>query len=118
MWTIQRLKNVLAGLLEGTVEDTPTFRRGLTQDPLFDSADLTNYILSLLHIEIGVRNQLLKMLLDWIATRLENIGEEESDIWDEYYEALMEYEIHDDRWMEWKNLNGTQLATLQLEQKP
>jgi hypothetical protein len=109
--------NVLAGLLDGTVEDTPTFRRGITQDPLFDSVDLTNYILSLLHIEIGVGNQLLKMLLDWIDMRLENIGEEELDIRDEYYEALMEYEIHDDRWMEWKNLNGTQLATLRLERK-
>jgi hypothetical protein len=28
-------------------------------------------ILSLLHIEIGVGNQLLKMLLDWIDMRLE-----------------------------------------------
>jgi hypothetical protein len=69
MWTIQRLKNVLAGLLDGTVEDAPTFRRGITQDPLFDSVDLTNYILSLLHIKIGVGNQLLKMLLNWIDMR-------------------------------------------------
>ncbi len=29
----------------------------------------------------------------------------------------MEYEIHDDQWMERKNLNGTQLATLRLERK-
>jgi hypothetical protein len=117
MWTIQHLKNVLAGLLDGTVEDTPTFWRGITQDPLFDSVDLINYILSLLHIKIGVGNQLLKMLLDWIDMKLENIGEEELDIWNEYYEALMEYEIHNGQWMEWKNLNGTQPATLWLKRK-
>jgi hypothetical protein len=52
------------------------------------------------------------MLLDWIDMKLENIGEEELDIWNEYYEALMEYEIHNGQWMEWKNLNGTQPATL------
>jgi hypothetical protein len=99
------------------VEDMPAFRKGITEDPLFDSVELTNYILSLLHIESGVGNQLLKMLLDWIDMRLENIGEDELDIRDEYYEALMEYEIHDDRWTEWKNLKETELATLQLERK-
>jgi hypothetical protein len=39
------------------------------------------------------------------------------DIQDEYYEALMEYKIHNDRWTEWKNLKGTELAKLQLKQK-
>jgi hypothetical protein len=91
MWTIQRLKHVLAGLLDDTVEDTPTFQRGITQDPLFNSVDLSNYILSLLYIEVDVGNQLPKMLLNWIDKSLENIGEEELDIWDEYYKALMEY---------------------------
>jgi hypothetical protein len=57
------------------------------------------------------------MLLDWIDMKLENIGEEELDIWNGYYEALMEYEIHDGQWMEWKHLNGTQPATLRLERK-
>jgi hypothetical protein len=60
-------------LSDCTVEDMPAFRKGITEDPLFDSVELTNYILSLLHIEIGGGNQLLKMLLDWIDMRLENI---------------------------------------------
>jgi hypothetical protein len=89
----------------------------IMEDPLFDYVKLTDYILSMLHIEIGVGDQLLKMLLDWIDMRPENIREDELDIRDEYYEALMEYKIHDDGWMEWKNLKGTELATLRLERK-
>ncbi len=56
MWTIQWLKDILAGLSDGTVEDMPAFRKGITEDPLFDSVELMNHILSLLQIEIGVGN--------------------------------------------------------------
>jgi hypothetical protein len=49
--------------------------------------------------------------------RIENIGEEELDACEEYYEALLEYEAHDDRWKAWKGLKGPELATLRLEQK-
>jgi hypothetical protein len=47
--------------------------------------------------------------------RIENIGEEELDAREEYYEALLEYEAHDDRWKAWKSLKGPELATLRLE---
>jgi hypothetical protein len=101
--------NILAGLSDSTVDDMPAFRKGITEDPLFDGVE------SLLHIEIGVGNQLLK-ILHCIDMRLENIREDGLDIQDEYYEALMEYQIHDDRWTEWKNLKGMEIASLLLNE--
>jgi hypothetical protein len=72
---------------------------------------------TIIPIEIGVGNQLLKIILDWIDMRIENIGEEELDAREEYYETLLEYEARDDRWKAWKSLKGPEFATLRLERK-
>jgi hypothetical protein len=117
LWTIQKLKDILTGLLDKSLEDSAACRKGVAKEPLFNSIKLTHYVLSVLHIEIGVGNQLLKIILDWIDMRIENIGEEELDASEEYFEALLEYEAHDDRWKAWKSLKGPELATLRLERK-
>jgi hypothetical protein len=71
-----------------SLEDSATCRKGVTKEPLFDSIELTHYVLSVLHIEIRVSNQLLKIILDWIDMRIENMGEEELNACEEYYKAL------------------------------
>jgi hypothetical protein len=58
LWTIQTLKDVLTGLLDKSLEDSAACRKGVTKEPLFDSIELIHYVLSVLHIEIGVGNQL------------------------------------------------------------
>jgi hypothetical protein len=117
LWTIQKLKDILTGLLDKSLEDSAACRKGVTKEPLFNSIELTHYVLSVLYIEIGVCNQLLKIILGWIDMRIENIREEELDAREEYYKALLEYVAHDDRWKAWKSLKGPELATLRLERK-
>ena len=47
---------------------------------LFDSVPIKNYILSLLHAEIGVGNNKNKTYFDWITEIIEPITDDELDL--------------------------------------
>jgi hypothetical protein len=75
LWTIQKLKDIITGSLDKSLEDTAACQKGVTKEPLFHSVELIHYVHSILHIEIGVGNQLSEI----IKMRIDNIGEEEFD---------------------------------------
>jgi hypothetical protein len=41
--------------------------KGCTETPLFNSVPVQNYIVPVLHLLIGVGNNLLESLLEWIS---------------------------------------------------
>ena len=51
--------------------------KGINQPLLFDSVSIENYIVSLLHAEIGVDNKIVEYYFLWITERIGKISEEE-----------------------------------------
>ena len=55
-------------------------KRGSVKTLLFDSVPIKNYIFSLLHAEIVVRNKILYTYFDWINEWIEPITEDELNL--------------------------------------
>jgi hypothetical protein len=45
--------------------------------PIFDAVTVSNYIWRVLHIGIGIRNNLVDILIEWIEERVEKLMPEE-----------------------------------------
>jgi len=55
-WSIQQIQDLRRNVQENNLEESPENIRGCTKDPLFDAVPVENYIVSVLHILIGVGN--------------------------------------------------------------
>jgi hypothetical protein len=53
------------------MSETPQNLKGVTNRPLINAIPVSNYILSILHIIIGMRNSLVDEFLEWIEERIE-----------------------------------------------
>jgi hypothetical protein len=73
-WSIQQIQDLRRNVQENNLEESPENIRGCTKDPLFDAVPVENYIVSVLHILIGVGNTLLESLLEWIEERIEAVS--------------------------------------------
>ena len=51
--------------------ETPRNLKGVTNRPLIDAIPVSNYILPILHIIIGMGNSLVDAFLEWIEERIE-----------------------------------------------
>jgi hypothetical protein len=50
---------------------------GCTHSPIFDAVPVENFIISMLHIIIGIGNSLLDIFFEWIEWRIEQLSEGE-----------------------------------------
>jgi hypothetical protein len=55
---------------ENNVEESPDNISAYSKDPLFDAIPVINYIVSMLHILIGVNNAIFENFLVWIEERI------------------------------------------------
>jgi hypothetical protein len=65
--------NVAAGNISNDSENI----KGCTELPLFDSVPGKNYIVPVLHLLIGVGNNLLESLLEWVSEWIEKLTHRE-----------------------------------------
>ena len=56
-WTMERMSKVFEDTRENRIQNIPQNCKGIVNVPLFDSVELTNYIVSILHCEIGIGNK-------------------------------------------------------------
>ncbi len=66
-------QNVACGNLASVTENL----KGCMEEPLFDSVPVDNYIIPVLHLLIGIGNNLLNSLLEWVAERVEKLSHHE-----------------------------------------
>ncbi len=57
--------------------EIPDNIKGVTARPIFDVVTVSNYIWRILHIGIGIRNNLVDILIEWIEERVEKLMPEE-----------------------------------------
>ena len=56
---------------------TANEKKGINQPLLFDAVPIENYILSLLHAEIGVGDKIIENYFLWVTEKMEKMSKEE-----------------------------------------
>jgi len=63
-WTINDLLDLRQNVACGNLASVPENLKGCTEEPLFDCVPVDNYIIPVLHLLIGIGNNLLNSLLE------------------------------------------------------
>ena len=79
LWTIDLLKKSLNDK-DNNENMTSYEKKGSVKKLLFDSVPIENYIVALLHVEIGVGNKIVYTYFDWINERIEPITDDELEL--------------------------------------
>ena len=77
LWDIQKTKDIREGVERKEISQRPENLKGCTHMPLFDAVPIQNFILSILHIIIGVGNKFMFSFLEWVEERVEQLSEPE-----------------------------------------
>lgn len=72
-WTVEKLLDIRNNVEFNGLAEKPDNIFGCTHKPLFDAVPVENYIISILHIIIGVGNTLVDILFDWVEWRMERL---------------------------------------------
>ena len=73
------------------MENKPSVKKGVVQEPLIDAIPIQNIIFSLLYAEIGVGNKLLDSFFEWVDYRVESLSIEEMDARDKYQSVIVDH---------------------------
>jgi len=76
-WTINDLLDLRQNVACGNLASVTENLKGCMEEPLFDSVPVDNYIIPVLHLLIGIGNNLLNSLLEWVAERVEKLSHHE-----------------------------------------
>jgi hypothetical protein len=89
-----------------------SLHQGCTKIPLFDSVAIKNYIVPVLHLLIGIGNNLVDSLFEWILKRFEKLSPDELVHQNAviYAEACYrKFKANFDNWMENEGITLTDL---------
>ncbi len=73
LWTIEKLHNVQNMVELNNMAEIRENIKGITVRPLFDAVPVSNFILCILHIVIGIGNDPIDTLVEWIEERVEKL---------------------------------------------
>ena len=92
-WTLELMK----ASLDGTQE-----RKGCVDPPLFDCVPIESYAFPILHVMIGVGNDILKDFFRWVDWKIEEISEEEIKARKEWQKSMRQLKTHLATIAEWE----------------
>jgi hypothetical protein len=72
-WTVKKIFEIWHNVATNGLAEKPDKIFGCTHSPLFDAVPIKNYIVSVLHIIIGIGNSLVDILFDWVEWRIEKL---------------------------------------------
>jgi hypothetical protein len=76
-WTLDAMQQLRQNLSLGNIPNDAETIKGCTEPPLFNAVPVENYIVPVLHLLIGVGNNLLESLLEWVSERVEKLTHRE-----------------------------------------
>ena len=85
--------------------------------PLIDAVPIENFILSVLHILIGMGNSLVDCFLEWVEERVEKLLPVEVEARNRVLYATVQYSNIQSEYERWLETDGILLTDLQLEKK-
>jgi len=116
-WTIEKIYEIRNNVAGNNLAETPQNIRGCTAEPLIDCIPIENFILSILHIIIGIGNSLIECLFEWVEERIEvlppNVVEARNRV---LYATLKHSSINED-YKSWLENGGILLTDIQMEKK-
>ncbi len=118
LWMIQKINDVRDLVADGKLDPhTPGDIKGCTERPLFDSVPVENYILSLLHIIIGMGNTLVDSFLAWIDQWVEKLEQTEIDARKNTILEMLKLENLVMDFADWQLNDGITLSETQIEKQ-
>jgi hypothetical protein len=90
LWMIQKIYNIRENVESNNAVEQSGYIMGCTAKPLFDAIEISNYIICILHIVIGIGNKLVDCLLEWVEQRVEKLTDEEIAL---FYKSPLSYSI-------------------------
>ncbi len=85
--------------------------------PLIDSVPIENFILSVLHIIIGMGNSLISSFLEWVEERVEKLLPNEVEARNRVLYATLQLSSANTDYESWLQNGGILLTDIQLEKK-
>ena len=92
-------------------------KKGSVKKLLFDSVPIENYIVALLHVEIGVGNKIVYTSFDWIYERIEPITDDELELTNDWIDLKIDSKNHVKDYDEWIKNYSSLLAKFRLERQ-
>jgi len=113
-WTIEKILDIRRNVEENNLCEVPENIKGCTAKPLFDAVPVCNYILSILHIIIGIGNSLVDGLFEWVEERIEKLTDPEIQARNSVLFAEVQYERLKEDYDHWLENDGLDLVDKQL----
>jgi hypothetical protein len=113
LWSIVLLQTVAEGLRESDNKSC----RGVVEAPLFYAIAVRRYVVPILHMTLGVINQLLKDLLDYLDLLLEDLPLDVREARQSLLKAQYDLDVKKQELRDWEFQKKEQLATLRLERQ-
>jgi hypothetical protein len=113
-WTIEKIYNIRRNVTQNSMPETPETIMGCTDKPLFDAVPVCNYILSILHIIIGIGNSLVGSVFEWIEERVEKMTAEEIEARNSVLFAEVQHDRAKEEYNHWLENDGITLVDKQL----
>jgi hypothetical protein len=115
-WTVDKIIEIRNNVANGLAEKPETIF-GCTHSPLFDAVPINNYIVSVLHIIIGIGNSLVDVLFDWVEWRIEKLTPAEITVRNSMMYAEVQLVQAKERYENWLDNEGVTLASKLAEKK-
>jgi hypothetical protein len=115
LWTLEAIKSIRHQVDTGVLSNIPQNIKGCTEMPLLDSVPVSHYIVSVLHIIIGMGNILVEVLLEWIEDRVEKLSDEECEARNAAILFQVQYNIAKEQYDKWLENDGIVLMDKTVE---
>jgi hypothetical protein len=117
-WTLEKINGIRDKVADGLLSDKePSDIKGVTKQPLFDAIPIQNYIVSVLHIIIGMRDTMTDGIIEWLESRVEKLQKAEIEARNRIIYATIQLEEDQKKLEVWLEKDGILLTDYQLEKK-
>jgi hypothetical protein len=109
-WAIDKIQQIRHNVEVCGMRDDPSNIMGCIKTPLIDAVPIENFILSVLHIIIGIGNTLVVAFYEWIEWRVEKLSQQEVIHRNTVVYAELKLEQEKESYDSWLNNEGVLLA--------
>jgi hypothetical protein len=116
-WTLEKLLAIRQKVDAKELEEIPCNIKGCTEKPLFDTVPISNYVIPVLHIIIGIGNALVGSIFEWVEQRVEQLAEAEIISRNNILSAEINLDDAVEEYNNWLQNEGIRLMECMLEEK-
>jgi hypothetical protein len=116
-WTLEKLLAIRQKVDAKELEEIPCNIKGCMEKPLFDTVPISNYVIPVLHVIIGIGNALVGSIFEWVEQRVEQLAEAEIISRNNILSAEINLDDAVEEYNNWLQNEGIRLTECMLEKK-